>query len=417
MRIVIFSEYFYPDPAGTGRLLAELARALSRDPRGFAVTALASVRQFRGGTLPLTRQEDWEGGRVRRFAAPNANRAKALQRLASDLLFTTKSALAAVGERADVNVVVTNPSVLPLACLAIKAMRGTPYVYIIHDLFPDVAITVGVVREGGTVERLARAIQRSFLHNAAKVVVLGRCMADTIADRYGLPRDHIAVIPNFPTLARAATQEDRQALRRREGWEGFVCLYSGNLGQFQDFDTLLEAARLLRDGGDPVTLAFAGSGARRPQVEERARQENLTNVRFLPFVSDEEFPALLAACDAALVTLEQGAEGLGVPSKFYNLLAAGRPIVAVMGPNTEVSYVIEESGCGEVVPQKQPERLAATLRRLADSPAELAQMGEAGKRLAEERYSLSSAADALAGVLNEASRAQTPFDRRGAVGP
>jgi colanic acid biosynthesis glycosyl transferase WcaI len=404
VRVRFLSEYFYPEPVGTGRLLAELARFLAEAPRKTRVSAFAGRRQFRGGDNALPPGEVWRGVAIRRASVPTVNRAKPIRRLGADLIFTLKAATEALRHRVDVNLVVTNPSLLPLACLVDKVIRGTPYVYVIHDLFPDVAVAVGVVKGGSPMDRVARHAQRTFLHNAASVVVLGRCMAATLGERYGLPQNKIEVIPNFPTLARVPTREDRERYRARHGWAGFICVYSGNLGQFQDFDTLLQAAKILQDDPEGIKFVFAGSGARREYVEQKASDLGLKNVIFSQFVPDEDFPDLLAASDAALITLERGAEGLGVPSKFYNLIAVGLPIVAVMGGATEISYVIEESDCGFVVPQGEPRHLAETIRHLARHPEDASLMGTRAKQVSRDRYDLGTAGSELIRVLESASR-------------
>src|SRR5205085_7025292 len=104
--------------------------------------------------------------------------------------------------------------------------------------------------------------------------------------------------------------------RQQNGLTGFMVLYAGNFGRHQDFDTLLDAAALLRRAGKEITLVFVGDGAKREQVARRIAAEGMSNVRMFPFVPREELSDLLASADVSLVTLEPGAEGLGVPSKF-----------------------------------------------------------------------------------------------------
>ena len=180
-----------------------------------------------------------------------------------------------------------------------------------------------------------------------------------------------------------------------------VVLYAGNFGQCQDFDNLLSAAKLLRDAAPDITIVFVGEGPKKEYLSERVRSDQLTNVRILPFVPREEFPDLLASADVSLVTLEPGAEGLGVPSKFYNILASGRPTVAVVASDSEVARVLEEAHCGLTVAHHEAPTLADTLMKLCHDETRLDAMGQAARRTFEAEYTLEKSADKFYRLFQE----------------
>ena len=169
---------------------------------------------------------------------------------------------------------------------------------------------------------------------------------------------------------------------------GFVALYAGNFGKYHNFDTLLDAAKRLAAADTPITFALFGNGALEEHIRARVAAENIANVKVFPILPQSEVPELLASADVSLVTLEPNMEGLCVPSKFYPILASGRPTVALVGAKSEVARVIAEADCGIRLDQSDAEGLAAALTRLSREPEEAARMGRNARRVIEDNYTL-----------------------------
>ncbi|HEX8832949.1 MAG TPA: glycosyltransferase family 4 protein, partial [Abditibacteriaceae bacterium] len=261
-------------------------------------------------------------------------------------------------------------------------------VYLIHDLYPDVATALRVLPEEHVVAKRFATLQRSWLHAADKVVVLGRCMGGHLEKRYDLASEKIAVIPNWSDPDKIKPRGKDTKFRASNNLSGIVVLYAGNFGQYQNFDTILDAAKDLQGRREDVTLVFVGEGARKEYIQSRIADEKIGNVRLLPFVPSSEFEDMLASADISLVTLEPGAEGLGVPSKFYNILASGRPTIAIVSPESEVARVLVEENCGVQVTQGDTQELVGALENLAADTTKLAQMGDNARRACEEKYAL-----------------------------
>jgi glycosyltransferase involved in cell wall biosynthesis len=160
----------------------------------------------------------------------------------------------------------------------------------------------------------------------------------------------------------------------------FVVGYSGNFGRVHDFATVLDAAAELRDLRN-VHFLFVGSGAQRTWVEDRATALNLTNVSFQPFQPLDRLPLSLSVPDMHLVSLKTEVEGLLVPSKFYSALAAGRPVLYVGDPKSEMAQSIKDAGCGRAFPVGAYAELAAAIREFASRPTEVAEMGTRARAL------------------------------------
>jgi len=389
MRICVLSEYFYPDnTGGTGPVMSGLVRHLKDHHQDLEIDVITSNNLFRGAAAALPAREDWEGVSIRRLSAPSPKEKSTRHRLISNLVFTNSvlRTLLLGRRKYDLVLVVTAPPVLPMAARAYRALTGTPYVYLVHDLFLDMALAMNIVKDGGHRTRIMRNVQRKWFDAAARVVVLGRCMREYVGERYQVVREKMEIIPIPANLQQIHSRDHNTKFRQQNNLDGFVVLYAGNFARYQDFDTLLDAAAALRDRED-ISLVFVGDGARRGHIEKRIADENLTNVRLLPFVPENELNDMLASANVSLVTLEKEIAGLAVPSKFYNILASGRPAVAVVNAKSEVGYIVKEANCGVQVDPEDSENLEKMLRQLADDPALVKQMGINARKVCEEKFS------------------------------
>lgn len=391
MKLCIVSEYF-DETGSTPTILTELTTYLREAHPQLAVDVITSRNAYRGEQTLESRVTP-SGINIIRLDTPKSNTQSIARRLMTGMRFT----LAALrhlltAERYDLVLVVTNPPSAPLAAKALSAIRGTPYVYLIHDLYPDVATVLGVLKPRQLAARALTSVQRSWLRSAARVVVLGRCMRAHLEQRYGLPASHIEVITNWSDPL-AFSGAGTSSFRTANKIDGVVVLYSGNFGHYQDFDDVLDAAALLRDSEPAIRFVLVGGGAKEAQIRSRVSAENLRNVAVFPFVSHREHPDVLAAADIALVTLARGAEGVGVPSKFYNVLASARPTVAVVEPTSEVALVLAEEECGVQVSHGDPHRLAQVVRELAYNAERRQRLGANARKAMLAKYSLPEVGD------------------------
>jgi len=391
MKLCIITEYF-DDTGSTPTILRNLAGYLRKAYPEMAIDVIASRNLYRGsGKVESATTED--GINVVRLSTPKSNRPGVLGRLAYGLLFTVAVIRRfLVDSRYDLVLVITNPPASPMAARWLARIRGIPYVYLIHDLYPDVATVLGVLPPEHVAARLLRRLQRKWLHSAARVVVLGRCMRDHLRRQYALPESRIEVITNWCDPSEI-TPTTTSAFREKYQLAGVTFLYAGNFGQYQDFEDLLDAAALLRDTEPDITFVLVGGGAREQQIKQRVASEHLHNVRVLPLVGTREYPDVLAAADVALVLLARGAEGVGVPSKFYNVLASGRPTIAVVSPDSEVALVLNEENCGVQVTHGNPAYLAEVVTGLARDAVRRKTLGDNAREALLRSYTLEKVGD------------------------
>jgi colanic acid biosynthesis glycosyl transferase WcaI len=190
-------------------------------------------------------------------------------------------------------------------------------------------------------------------------------------------------------------------LRRRLGLaDKFVIGYSGNLGRAHEFETVLGAAERLRSD-DGIAFLFIGAGAKMDELKASAVRRHMTNFHFLPYQPRESLEDSLAAADVHLVTLIPSLEGLIVPSKFYGILAAGRPVVFIGDVDGELSRTIRASHCGVVVASGNSTELFDAIKSLERDTDVRTNMGLAARELMCSRFAARRALDSWAQLLTE----------------
>jgi glycosyltransferase involved in cell wall biosynthesis len=232
-------------------------------------------------------------------------------------------------------------------------------------------------------------LNRRALRGMDRIIVLGECMRDRIIAKVGAERAaRIDIIHNWADgqLIKPLAREAANPFTLRHNLERqFVVLFSGNFGLVNEFQTALEAARLLRERAD-ITFLFVGDGVRADEIKEFSLKHQLANIRMLPYQPRAELCFSLTAGDAHLTTLADGLAGLSVPSKTYAILAAGRPVLFVGDVRSAIAKLVVENECGAVVASGESKQLAQVITEWAADPAKLAALGDRARALFESRF-------------------------------
>jgi colanic acid biosynthesis glycosyl transferase WcaI len=376
--------------------LAELGHTME------VVTTLPWYRHHRvepGFDGRTFRYEDAPWGRITRinpFAV--SDKSKLVQRAGAFAAFSAVAAgFAARGGSADGVLAVSPPLTLGMSGWAAASKRSCPLVFNVQDIYPDVVVELGVLKPGPLL-RATSKLERFCYEHADAVTVLSEDLKENVALKTDDP-GKIRVIPNFVDIEAIRPLDRENSYRREFGLENkLVVMYAGNVGYSQALMPMVQAAASLGDEPD-VVFVINGGGVARPELEQQAR--GLPNVRFVDMQPAERLAEVLSAADIHLVPLKRGLAHASVPSKTYSILAAGRPLLASVDPDSEVARLVENAGCGIAVPPEDAESIAKAVRRLIQSPESMRTMGEAARRFVRAWVSPSEVALAYEELFEE----------------
>ncbi|NLN89362.1 MAG: glycosyltransferase family 4 protein [candidate division WS1 bacterium] len=403
MRVLYAREYFYPDQTGP-TFASDIVHALVTNYPEVRVHVICGNRSYAESEARYERRDLWDGIRITRVNAPRTKHPRAPLRLARGAWFASRvgAELRRIPPDYDVVLVVSDPPVLPKWLLGWARRHRIPVAYMIADLFPDMAIALGTISRTSWLARAASNLQKTWLHQAVRIQVLGECMRSHIAGTYEVPEDLIDIVSPIAQAPPEMPPGAGEVAKCKLGLEGFVVLYAGNVGEAQQLEDLLDAAEILQASGEPaVTFALVGDGSHRRALQMTAQARGLTTVRFIDRVPSSEISRVLACADLAVVTLDPRVSRLAVPSKLFGVMAAGRPCLAIVGDDSEVARLVRSYGSGICVEPGHPDALAVVIRQAQGDPSGLARMGTNGRSAMLATHTPRAAAGALHQSLSE----------------
>jgi colanic acid biosynthesis glycosyl transferase WcaI len=397
--IWLLSELYYPEVTSTGHVMTEIAEGLA-DGNVVGAICAQPTYSLRGVRAPT--REHRRGVDIQRCWSSRLDKNRLPLRIinACTIAVTMAWRAAASVRNGDTMLVVTNPPILPLIAALVARLRRARLVLLIHDVYPDVIVATRLAGARAIPVRVLRSLMGWLYARADNIVVVGRDMAEVIG-RQADVGERIVVIPNWAELDRVVptAREDNQLLSDLGLQEKFVVQYAGNLGRPNDVGVLVECAALLRDD-HRFHLMVIGAGVRLPELQRGVAALGLGNVTILGPLPRDRQVEFLNACDVAVHTFVPGMFGLGVPSRMYNVMAAGKPLVAVVDPGSEPARVVEEHGTGWVVMPGDAEGLAEAVREAMDDREALSSMGRRARAVAESDFNRDVVMCQFRAVLN-----------------
>ncbi len=401
IKLSIFTQFYPPDYAATGQLIEELAIRLGKLGIPVQVFTGQPGYAFRNKSAPAL--ENLDQVVIRRSRAARIWSERIRGKAVNGLLFCLRSGLHLLkaSSRGDVLLLTTAPPFLPILGYLANKFFGVPYVCLLYDLYPDVAVELNVVSHHHWLVRLWDALNCRIWTQAQQVIVLSPSMKDRVVKKCPEVSNKISVIHNWadPNWIVPIAKHHNWFAKAFNLVDTFTVLYSGNMGRCHDMDTILEAAKLLQQ--EPIQFVFIGNGAKRQLFRTEVSQLGLNNCQFLPYQNKQNLPYSLTACDLSLVSVGLGMEGLVAPSKLYAALAAGRPIAAICEPHSYLRAILTEARCGQAFSNGDAAGLAAFIHRLAADNQLVKQMGQAGRNYLLSHFTPDLIAKQYSKVLRE----------------
>lgn len=407
MHILVFHQYYLmPGEAGGSRFNA-FARLWRQ--AGHRVSVIAGNLSIATGKVPaayrgklVVRERDPDGVEVWRCAVDEDYSKSYLGRMKSFAGFTALATLTSLRvARPDVVIATSPPLTLAAAGLAAARWHRVPWVFEVRDLWPESAVTTGVLAANSPITRGLYALERWAYARADRINVLTPAFRDDISKRGLAPDGRIVFVPNGADLDAFSPGAPDAALRQELGWgDRFVVLYAGAHGRANALHQLVDAAEALRDRSD-ILLATVGGGTELESLRLRTQERGLSNLLWHGPVPKGEMPRYIRAADAGAAVLQNNPTFRTVyPNKVFDYMACERPVVlAIDGVAREL--VCEDARAGVYVEPENGAALAEAIAQLADHPERCAAMARQGRTWVEAHASRERLADRYLDVLEE----------------
>jgi glycosyltransferase involved in cell wall biosynthesis len=354
-RLLVYSLYFYPDVASIGQILTELCEGLQDD---FDITVICAVPSYTGKI-----EEKYKGKRfyfekyqkinIIRVSVPEFVKSNKFSRIKNILTYFINAVIATfkTGPQ-DIILTVSDPPILGgLLGVIGKKLKKCRLVYNIQDFSPEAIEAVGYIKSKFIIS-LLRKIDNFTCKRSDTVIVVGRDMQQTLISRFkGKKVPNNIVINNWADETKLYPLDKNHPkvleFRKRYDLEDkFVIMYSGNLGLYYDLENIIKVFAEFKNRED-IVFVFIGDGAVKRNLVSYVEQNNIKNIKFIPYQPKEELNYSLNAADVHIVCNAKGIKGVSVPSKVYSAIAVRKPIIGILEEGSEARLLIEELNCGK----------------------------------------------------------------------
>ncbi|WP_017317598.1 glycosyltransferase family 4 protein [Mastigocladopsis repens] len=414
MRILIYSYNYHPEPIGIAPLMTELAEGLVK--QGHQVRVITGMpnypqreiyEEYRGKWY-VTEQKN--GVTIQRSYLRIKSKPNLIDRLLLELSFVFTSLPQALnGWRPDVILLTVPPLLVTLPATLLGWLYNCPVVLNVQDILPEAGVRVGLIRNKWMIRAL-EAIEQFAYRSTHTISVIADGFVENLINK-GVPTQKIVCIPNWVNVnfIRPLPKESNPFRIAHQLESKFVVLYSGNIALTQGLETVIEAAASLCHIPQ-IVFVIAGEEKALQRLQEYCQKCGASNVLLLPLVSREKLPEMLAAADVGLVVQKSNVISFNMPSKIPLLLASGRPIVASVPASGTAARAVRKSGGGIVVAPESPQALVTAIKDLYANPAQVAKLGQEGRKFAIERYSFKQALAEYEALFAEviATRSESP---------
>lgn len=392
LRILALTIYYPPEPGANARIVYELATQWKR--MGHDVTVLTDVPHYPDDKVPpeyqnkQKREETIDGVRVIRCPLIIRDRGSTLGRLANNISFALSAAWRArKAGKADVVYVYSPPIFLGIGSFLISLFKRAPVVFNVQDIYPDVAIAHGFLTNPVLIKGF-HLFEKWCYAVSKRISVISEGFRGNLLAK-GVPERKMDLIPNCVDASQFVVGERQNEFRREIGAESqFLVVYGGNLGYTQGLETLLDAAKILEPSRPDIRILVVGDGVEGESLRAYATKLGLKNLEFTGSVPRSKMPLITAAADALLVIVRAHKTKIWIQSKTYEIMAAGRPVIASLDEDGDNARLVREADAGVIAEPGNAEALAAAITRLADDPALAERLGRNGRRHIEEKYTL-----------------------------
>lgn len=405
MNVAVIAGYFPPEQSADSRLNQDLVESLAE--HGMDVTLFVPfptrgvARDMQAEYISKCDEQRSTHLHIIRIGKPGKYHQSLPVRALGFLRKSVQLYQAARKTDADVYLIVSTPPFL--GYVAALLSRKKPVVYKLQDIFPDSLIHSKNLTEHNLMIRFLRKLERWVYRRVTKIIVSSDDMKTTLVHR-GVPDYKISVIYDWIDEQKCypVAKEDNPLIQKFQlSPEDFHVCYAGNIGFLQNIETIVKAAEQLETKAPGIQFLIIGDGAWKPQLDKLLSKTLHKNIHCFPMQPTDEIAAVYSLGDVGLVSLKPNVTRFALPSKTWDILSAGRPVICEIDPYSCLRGFIEENYCGYAVPPGDAETMAAYILDLYEHQDKARAMGRHGRTYIETYLTRRIAADQYDNQLRE----------------
>lgn len=349
-KLLLICQHFYPEMVSTGLHMTELATFINNNYDDVEIEVLCShpsKNTFTDKDLPAV----YKNVKITRKKSNGKEHGGVVSRLLFGTSFFLRVFFFLIFNQRKYKafIITTNPPFLGIATIFLKKVFRKKYFLIVYDVYPDIAVKLGLLSSGSIVTKCWAYVTTSILKHAAAFSVIGRDMEKIILNKAKDLKEKSVLIYNWSDAehVKPIKKEDNIFLQQHPEFKNkYLFVYSGNMGRTHNMHDVLALANAFKSATNYHFLIIGG-GAKYEEVKSIAKHEE--NITVLPYQPFEILPHVLSASAFCLVCLEKEFTGYSVPSKTYSVMAASKPIIAFLAKDSEIGMAVAEANCGFVI--------------------------------------------------------------------
>ncbi|MDE5452997.1 glycosyltransferase [Bradyrhizobium sp. CSA112] len=359
-RILLVTQHYAPFPSTTSGYMTDIAKALALESD---VIVLSGTPNSGSKLTPKSHEPT-----VIELRSWWPRKSALVSRSLAALTFAVQVFLSVIkhSRRDDAVLCVTTPFTVPYAVTLAARLRRASVALIIYDFYPDSLVMAGFLRPTSMVTRMMRWANKLMFQGLNAIVTIGRDMNSILMAYPRMTEEKISLIPNWATLPVRYREIDADNPYRRRCGGKFLVAMSGTAGFTHDPESVFEAARILRDNVG-IHFLLSGEGVGWTKLKEKQAASPLSNVTLIERVPETELETFLSAADVWIIPYRKNNTGVSVPSRIYNLLAVGRPVIICSEPEAEAAMLVREHDLGWVVEPEAPASIAQAVTLAAST--------------------------------------------------
>ncbi len=387
MNLLFFNRSFYPDTEATGQFLTELCEDLVKLGHHVTVVCGRSYHVNNKSAFKFIAYESYKGIDIFRAYSTRFSKSILLFRLINLGTYFLFAFIAGFFVRQTPGIVIaqTDPPLSGLLGIVFSKWYKAKFIYSCKDIYPDVGIITGRLTNP-ILNFLLKIINQISFEWSDKVICLGEDMKKRIIER-GIEPNKIDIVYDWAdTSVLCPVQPSENTFISKYNLNNyFTIMYSGNIGLTQGLDKIIEVADYFK-GKSQVKFILVGDGAEKGRLQNLIQEKKLTNIELLPYQPKEELKYSLSAPDIHLITMQEGLAGIMVPSKIYGILACGKPFIAWVDKDSEISLIAARFKCGIQVSPGNIKNMTEVIEWMVSHPKELEAMGVNSRKAAVEYF-------------------------------